>query len=60
MKFKLKLTYSVWRILWIWLFQRQVISCEAAQNIWRKRVEALNLYLHKEGLIDDRNEPESR
>lgn len=43
-----------------WIFQRQVIFCEVAQNIWRKRVEALNLYLHKEGLIDDRNEPESR
>lgn len=43
-----------------WVFQRQAIFCEVAQNILRKRVEALNLYLHKEGFIDDRSEPESR
>ncbi|MBA2990670.1 hypothetical protein FE298_06095 [Salmonella enterica subsp. salamae serovar 47:z:e,n,x,z15] len=43
-----------------WIFQRQAIFCEVAQNIWRKRAKALNLYLLKEGLIDDRIEPESR
>ncbi len=43
-----------------WVFQRQAIFCEAAQNLWCKKVEALKLYLYKGHVIDDRSELESR
>ncbi len=60
MKFKLKLTYSAWRILGSGHYDIRLFFCEAAQKYMEKRVEALNLYLHKGDFIDDRSETESR